>query len=162
MSAVVPFAEMRLLPVALAGYATIGCCGTSLLAAAVPVAPGRSLIDPPLVRVESSPSTVHINDIRLEAPPRQTPEPASVLKFEMLNDGERRVTDVMLEIAIREKAVDLAVTPRTIVGPFMVGGHATIEAGYAVDYELLLKNLAPDCSCLATVRVVSARELPEP
>ena len=64
--------------------------------------------------------------------------------------------------SIREKAVDLAVTPRTIVGPFMVGGHATIEAGYAVDYELLLKNLAPDCSCLATVRVVSARELPEP
>ena len=112
--------------------------------------------------MESWPSTVHINDIRLEAPPRQTPEPASVLKFEMLNDGERRVTDVMLEIAIREKAADIAVTPRTIVGPFLVGGHATIEAGYAVDYELLLKNLAPDCSCLATVRVVSARELPEP
>lgn len=152
---------MRILRAAVAGYLAIGCCGTSLLAAAA--SPTMSAaIDPPVLRIESRPSTVHINDIRLEAPPRQTPEPASILKFEMLNDGERRVTDVMLEIAIREKAADIAATPRTIVGPFLVGGHATIEAGYAVDYELLLKNLAPDCSCLATVRVVSARELPEP
>jgi len=152
---------MRILRATVAGHLAIACCGTSLLAAAgLPAMP--SAIDPPVLRIESRPSPVHINDIRLEAPPRQTPEPASVLKFEMLNDGERRVTDVMLEIAIREKAADIAVTPRTIVGPFLVGGHATIEAGYAVDYELLLKNLAPDCSCLATVRVVSARELPEP
>jgi len=152
---------MRILRATVAGHLAIACCGTSLLAAVgLPTTP--SAIDPPVLRVESRPSTVHINDIRLEAPPRQTPEPASVLKFEMLNDGERRVTDVMLEIAIREKAADIAVTPRTIVGPFLVGGHATIEAGFAVDYELLLKNLAPDCSCLATVRVVSARELPEP
>ena len=154
---------MRILRATLAGYAALGCGGTSLLAAAVsPTGTDRSVIDPPVLRAEARPATVHINDIRLEAPARETTEPASVLKFEMLNDGERRVTDVMLEIAIREKAVDIAVTPRTIVGPFLVGGHATIEAGYAVDYELLLKNLAPDCSCLATVRVVSARELAEP
>jgi hypothetical protein len=120
-------------------------------------------IDPPIrLRTESQPASVHINDIRLEAPARGTAEPASVLKFEMLNEGDRRITDVMLEIAIREKTSDVIVTPRTIVGPFLVGGHATIEAGYAVDYELLLKNLSPDCSCLATVRIVSARELPEP
>ena len=154
---------MRLLRATLAAYAAIGCCGTTLLAfAASPPARDRAAIDPPVLRVDAGPSTVHITDIRLEAPARATPEPASVLKFEMLNDGERSVTDVMLEIAIREKAADIAITPRTIVGPFLVGGHATIEPGYAVDYELLLKNLAPDCSCLATVRVVSAREPPEP
>jgi hypothetical protein len=151
---------MRAIRATVAGCVAAGCWaglvapGTTILAAG---------IDPPIVlRSESRPSTVHINDIRLEAPVRRTAEPASVLKFEMLNDGERRITDVMLEIAIREKASDVLETPRTIVGPFLVGGHATIEAGYAVDYELLLKNLAPDCSCSATVRVVSARELPEP
>jgi hypothetical protein len=148
---------MRAIRAIVAGCVAVGCWASTGLAAA------GAAIDPPiLLRTESRPSTVHISDIRLEAPERRTTEPASVLKFEMLNEGERRVTDVMLEIAIREKATDVVETPRTIVGPFLVGGHATIEAGYAVDYELLLKNLAPDCSCLATVRVVSARELPEP
>ena len=154
---------MRTIRASVAGCVAVGCWATNVLVAAASIGPAVDGIDPPiLLTAESRPSSVHINDVRLEAPVRRTLEPASVLKFEMLNEGERRITDVMLEIAIHEKTSDIVVTPRTIVGPFLVGGHATIEAGYAVDYELLLKNLAPDCACLATVRVVSARELPEP
>lgn len=111
------------------------------------------------IRVDSAPSTIRIHNVRLEPPPPDTPGPAAVLKFDMLNDGLRSVTDVVIEVVIREQPSDPAVTPKQIVGPFTVGGQATIDAGYTVNYVMLLRNLASDCGCRAEVRVQSAHEV---
>jgi hypothetical protein len=43
-----------------------------------------------------------------------------------------------------------------------VVGYATIEAGYTLNYEMLLRNLSPDCSCVADVSITSARPVAEP
>jgi hypothetical protein len=79
----------------------------------------------------------------------------------MLNEGNLRVADVQIEIAIVNSNVHDhgELPPRPIVGPFRISGHATIEAGYTVNYEMLLRNLNPECPCVANVKVVSARSL---
>ena len=102
--------------------------------------------------------------MRLDAAPADAPKPSAVLKFDMLNDGELRVTDIVLQIAMVEKQrVEGAVgSPRVVVGPFTIRGSVTIEAGYTVNYEMLLRNLSPDCGCVANVVVVSARTLSDP
>jgi hypothetical protein len=107
---------------------------------------------------------LRISNIRLDAPSADAPKPSSLLKFDMLNDSDFRVTDVRIEIAIVEKLQERFITdgtsqPHVIVGPFTIRGHATIEAGYTVSYEMLLRNLSTDCGCRAEVRVVSAREV---
>jgi hypothetical protein len=111
------------------------------------------------------PATIlRVSHVRLEAPPVDAPKPASLLKFDMMNDGDLRVTDVRIQIAIvqKERLAADRTPPRVIVGPFTISGHATIEAGYTVNYEMLLRNLSYDCECQPDVRVVSARPLMEP
>ena len=75
----------------------------------------------------------------------------------MLNES----ADIVIEIAIRESGTPVDTRPpsRPIVGPFRIRGHATIEAGYTVNYQMLLRNLNPDCRCVANVSIVSARPL---
>jgi hypothetical protein len=110
-------------------------------------------------------STLRIEKVRLEAPPADAPNPSTVLKFDVFNDGAVSVTDIVIKIAILEKTqgVGREVTlPRVLVGPFTIRGHATIEAGYTVNYEMLLQNLSSDCRCQADVSVASWRAAPEP
>jgi hypothetical protein len=106
-------------------------------------------------------ASLRIANVRIEVPPAHAPKPSSLLKFDMLNEGDLRVADVQIEIAIVDNklADDGDLQSRPIVGPFRISGHATIEAGYTVNYEMLLRNLNPECPCVATVRVVSARRL---
>ena len=105
-------------------------------------------------------STLRIHNVRLEAPPLDGPKPSVILKFDLLNDSDVRITDVMIEIAIVAKPQTVSEpAPRVIVRPFIIRGHVTIEAGYTVAYQMLLRNLAPDCECQADVNVVSARPL---
>jgi hypothetical protein len=77
------------------------------------------------------------------------PKPASVLKFDMMNDGDLHVTDVRIRIAIVQKERSAAdrTPPRVIVVPFTISGHAAIEAGHTVNWEMLLRNLSSDCQC---------------
>jgi hypothetical protein len=116
-----------------------------------------------VVRSGQAESRLRINNIRLDTPGPDAPQPSTTLKFDLWNDGAVAITDIQLQVAIiqRRDAHDEAV-PRVMVGPFTVGGHATIEAGYTVSYEMVLRNLSSDCQCLANVRVVSARALPSP
>jgi hypothetical protein len=115
-----------------------------------------------MVRPLAPASPLRIGNVRLEAAPAAEPAPSTVLKFEMLNQGLQRLTDVLLEIVIVEKQDldhDDVGLPRLVVGPFTIRGSVTIESGYTVNYELLLRNLSSDCGCVATVSVVSARAL---
>jgi hypothetical protein len=134
-----------------------------------PIVAGRALPLPKdpeaIVARRDSVSTVRVNNARLEAAPPDVPQPSALLKFDMLNDGALSVSDVLIQVAILEKRPmddDGATPPRVIVGPFVMRGHATIEAGYTINYEVLLRNLSSDCSCVPNVSVVSARPLPNP
>lgn len=104
-------------------------------------------------------STLRIKNVRLEAAPRSAQKPSAVLKFDMVNEGSRMLTDVLVEIAILKRELpDTEVgAPRVIVGPFTIRGNVTIDSGYTVNYEMLLRNFSADCGCVANVVVVSAR-----
>jgi hypothetical protein len=106
-------------------------------------------------------SQLKIVNIRLEPAPPTEGSPASILKFDLLNEGSVRQTDLKLEISITEKpGPDHEPAPRRLVGPFTIQGHIVLQGGYTIRYEMLLQNFSSDCSCIADVDVVSVRPLP--
>ncbi|MET0214023.1 MAG: hypothetical protein ABW292_13515 [Vicinamibacterales bacterium] len=66
-----------------------------------------------------------------------------------------------MEISILETPALTEVADRTLVRPFKIRGHVVLQAGYTVNYEMLLRNLSPDCRCIANVDIVSVHWLPE-
>jgi hypothetical protein len=105
-------------------------------------------------------STLRIKNVRLESAPPSAANPSALLKFDMVNEGSLRLTDVLLEIALVERKLpDTEGAPRVIVGPFTIRGNVTIDSGYTVNYEMLLRNFSVDCGCVANVFVLSARAM---
>ena len=74
-----------------------------------------------------------------------------------MNDGLVTVRDVILEVAIVERrSTDAAAAaPHVVAGPFTIRGDIDLQAGYALNYEMLLRNLPSDCNCIANVAIVS-------
>jgi hypothetical protein len=109
------------------------------------------------------PTSLKVTDVRIEAPPPSAPSPSAVLRFDLANEGTERLGDIVLAIVVVEKSTGAELTPseRVIVGPFTVRGKVALEAGYAFRYEVLLRNLSPDCACVARVDVESAQPDPE-
>jgi hypothetical protein len=66
-----------------------------------------------------------------------------------------------LEISILEKPALNEQSGKALVRPFKIRGNVVLQAGYTVNYEMLLRNLSSDCRCIATVDVVSVQWLPE-
>jgi hypothetical protein len=146
----------------LAGHASV----TSAAGGAF-VTPGKSVRNAPksiVVRPGNPTSTLRIMNVRLETPPADAPRPAAVLKFDMVNDGDLSVTDIVIQITMLEKprAEHVLGSPRFIVKPFTIQGSVTLDAGYTVNYEMLLRNLSAACECVPKVVVMSARQQPEP
>lgn len=100
---------------------------------------------------------IHVEGIKFVTPPEDAPQPSSLLMFAVVNESSSSVNDLVIAITVREMPEAEGGTSRALVGPFAVAGHATIEAGYFVEYALLLLNLMPDCRCQAEVKVMSAR-----
>jgi hypothetical protein len=105
---------------------------------------------------------IHVEGITFVLPPADAPQPSSLLQFIVVNDSAAAVSDLVISVTVKETPPDEDDSPRTLVGPFAVAGHATIEVGYSVEYSLLLRNLMPDCHCRADVQVTSARPASEP
>jgi hypothetical protein len=107
---------------------------------------------------------LRIMHVRLEAPPADAPTPSAVLKFDMLNDGGSKVTDIVIQISMLERPRDEheLSSRRFVVKPFMIRGSVTLEVGYTMNYEMLLRNLSSDCACVPNVVVISARPVPPP
>lgn len=100
---------------------------------------------------------LRIANVRLQEPPPSTPQPSTLLTFDLTNDGVLPVTDIKLQIEIHELGLASSEAPqRAIVRPFEVLGSAIIEPGFTVEYSMVLRNLALDCRCEAGVTVVSA------
>ena len=102
-----------------------------------------------------------IHRVRLEAPSATEASPAAVLRFDATNEGSDRLTDIVLEGAIEAEpdSSDESRARRLIAGPFKIQVAAILEAGYTIEYEVLLRNLSLECRCIPTVRVVSVRSL---
>jgi len=71
------------------------------------------------------------------------------------------LTDLILEISILEKPALNELSGKALVRPFTIRGNVVLQAGYTVNYEMLLQNLSSDCKCIANVDVVSVHWLPE-
>jgi hypothetical protein len=103
---------------------------------------------------------VHVENVRIEAPPTDVPPPAILLKFEVVNDGVEPLVNPLIRILVLEKAIPEATAPpRVLVRPFVLRGTPLIEPGYSIEYAMVMKNLTVDCGCVAEVAVVTASEL---
>ena len=106
-------------------------------------------------------TALSVENVRLEAAAGIDAEPATALRFELVNTTQQRLTEVVVEISIADKPSSepgLATT-RVLVQPFRIQGDVVLEPGYSVGFEVLLRRLSADCECAANVRVVSVRFL---
>jgi hypothetical protein len=106
---------------------------------------------------------LRVDNVRLEAAPVTDAVPSAILKFDVVNASPKRQTDLLLEISITEApAPDPVLAPgRVLVHPFKIRGNFVVEAGYTINYQMLLRNLSADCDCVAHVVVLSVRALPD-
>jgi hypothetical protein len=111
----------------------------------------------------TSAAPLRVENVRLEAAPGTETVPSAVLKFDVFNVSPKRQTDLLLEISITEKSAFKPVLAprRVLVRPFKIRGNFVLEAGYTINYEMLLRHLSTDCDCVATVDVLSMRALPD-
>ena len=93
-----------------------------------------------------------VQRVRLEPAPPMSASPGTVLKFDLYNASTNRLADPLLQIAIVEKTEPSALR-RILVGPFTIRGEVVLEAGYRLNYEMLLRNFSSDCHCLPNVEV---------
>jgi hypothetical protein len=113
----------------------------------------------PTSDVGTAEGRLKVENIRLEPAISSDRQPAATLKFDLLNVTVQRLTDLVLKISIVEKGdADENIVPgHVLVGPFTFRGGVILEAGYLINFELLLQNFSPECLCVATVDVVSTR-----
>jgi hypothetical protein len=113
--------------------------------------------DPRPVNPSRLPTT---ENVRLETPLHAEASPSTLLKFDVFNGGATPLTDLILEISIVEKSAFKELAGRTLVRPISDRGNIVLQAGYTINYEMLLRNLSADCRCVANVDVVSVHWLP--
>jgi hypothetical protein len=112
-------------------------------------------------RINGSAQLLRVENVRLEAPIPAGTLPSTLLKFDVFNAGSTPLTDFILEISILEKPALNELSGKALVRPFKIRGNIVLQAGYTINYEMLLRNLSSDCRCIATVDVVSVQSLPE-
>lgn len=106
---------------------------------------------------------LQIENLRLDNPPSEVAQPATLLKFDVLNETSYRLTDVVVRVSfLEDQGLDAAGVPaRVLVGPVTVRVKAVLQAESLVSYEMLFRNLSSDCSCSPSVVILSARVLPD-
>ena len=114
------------------------------------------------LRASTTATSLRVENVRLEAAPQTEAEPATLVKFDVVNISPQRLTDLLLEISVTEKPALDPLTPRqTLVHPFQIRGDAILESGYTITYEMQLRHFSSDCNCVAHVEVLSVRSLPD-
>jgi hypothetical protein len=106
---------------------------------------------------------LQIENLRLDSPLPDVPQPATLLTFDLLNDTSLPMTDVVLRVSFLEEQPPNAagVPERVLVGPFTLQMKATLHAESVLSYEMLFRNFSPDCGCFPSVEVLSVRLLPD-
>ena len=107
-------------------------------------------------------TSLRVENVRLETAPAIEPEPATLVKFDLVNVSPQRVTDLVLEISVTKKPARDPLTPRqTLVQPFQIRSDVILESGYTISYEMQLRHFSSDCNRVANVEVRSVRSLPD-
>lgn len=114
----------------------------------------RGIIDDRTL-VDAASSLLRVENVRLEAAVHAETTPSTLLKFDVINGTSTPLTTIVLEISILEKPAPTELTGRVLVRPFEIRGNVALEAGYTLNFEMLLRNLSSDCRCIANVEVVS-------
>jgi hypothetical protein len=132
---------------------------STTLARPAPQRDTRTMIVAPLRK-----ASLLVQNLRLVAAPAKEFEPSALLKFDVLNHTALWLTDVVMRVSFVEKRPDESDLDRArvIVGPATVEVKEILQAGYMLSYEMLFRNLSPDCDCSPRVEIVSARLLHEP
>jgi hypothetical protein len=52
------------------------------------------------------------------------------------------------------------VPPRIVLRPFTIRGRITLDPGFKLNCDILLRHLSTECNCIGQVSVVSLRSLP--
>ena len=140
---------------------TVLIAASSLPLRAVLGDPHARLISSRPQLVGSQLTALTVKKVRLEAAAGIDAEPATTLKFDLLNTTQQRLTDIVVEISVTDTAsAETALgTSHMLVRPFRLQGDLILEPGYTVGFEVLLRRLSADCECAANVRVVSVRFL---
>ena len=117
--------------------------------------------DKELTVLDKQLAVLSVANVRLEAAAPVDAEPATTLKFDLVNTTQQRLTEVVVEISIADKpsSEPAPTTTRILVRPFRLQGDVILEPGYSVGFEVLLRRLSADCECAPSVRVVSIRFL---
>jgi hypothetical protein len=105
--------------------------------------------------------SLKVEKLRLDPSPKEAPQPSALLKFDVLNDTRSRLADVVMRVSFVERDThEIEASPaRVLVGPFTIRVHETLPAGYVLSYELLFRNLSPECDCSPRVEILSAHVL---
>jgi len=101
-----------------------------------------------------------VRNLRLARMPPIDTLPASLLVFDLCNEGPRPLTDVVVQVVIADRR-GLAGGTTPLVGPLTIRGKVVLRQGYALNYGLLFRNLSSECTCEPQVKIVSARPLPD-
>jgi hypothetical protein len=106
---------------------------------------------------------LRIEQLRVVTSPEEAPQPSLVLKFDVLNDSPSRLTDVVIRVSFVEGNLDEIdeIPAKVVGGPVTIRVRETLPAGYVLSYEMLFRNLTPDCECSPRVEILSARSLPD-
>jgi hypothetical protein len=116
------------------------------------VVTGAASAGSPLLRIEQ---------LRVITSPDGAPQPSVVLKFDVLNDSPSRLTDVVIRVSFVEGNLDEIdeIPAKVVRGPVTIRVRETLPAGYVLSYEMLFRNLSPECECSPRVDILSARSV---
>jgi hypothetical protein len=132
-----------------------------LFAGGVSAASSHAVVGPIVVRQLTSQSRLQVKNLRLDSAPPEASQPSAILKFDVFNDASVPLADVVMRISFLKKRLPGASeTPdRVVVGPVTIRLGQTLQAGFAVSYQMLFRNLSSDCGCSPRVEILSARVL---
>jgi hypothetical protein len=121
-----------------------------------------SIATPLSVTAPTARSPLKIEHVRFEPGPLTETAPSTTVKLDMVNESAHGLTDLVVRLWIEEAVPpNSSIVPRrTLAGPYTLRGKVVLEPGHTINYEMLLRNLSPDCACVVKVDVLSVRSLP--
>lgn len=116
----------------------------------------------PAVTPDRTRPPLKIENIRLDPVSATDTVLSAIVRFDMINEGANALTDLVFDVSIVEQPEPDrgGVPPRVLAGPFTIQGHVVLDAGFTLNYEMVVRKLPSPCRCVATVRVQSARAVP--
>lgn len=102
-----------------------------------------------------------IRNIHLDQAQPVDDSPAATLSFDVHNEGDSTMQDIVLGVSIREHTDGRAEPDGDRVKPFKILSHEVLQSGYSLHFELLLRNLSVECDCVPAVDVVDATATPQ-